>query len=538
MNAQKISVLFVLFVLLLAACAPAATPAAPAAIAQEPRQEKAAGSIAQEPRQEEAPAAEQPLPAATAARQPEEPSFSRPAATATPVTDNEFQDYGVNPPVDARRDHLSTFALDVDTASYSVTRRYIEEGGLPPYEAVRVEEFVNAFDQGYQAPYDAAFTIYADGAPAPLGFEEGAYLLRFGVQGYEVPDWERKPSALTFVIDGSGSMGMENRLELVKDALHLLVERLDEGDSVAVVVYGSNARVVLKPTSASRKRDILRAIDGLQPGGSTNAEAGLRLGYQMAAQAYREGGNNRVVLCSDGVANVGLTDANAILDEIAGHVEEGIYLTSIGVGMGNFNDVLLEQLADQGNGNYAYVDTLEEARRVFVDDLTSTLQVIARDAKVQVDFNPDVVRSYRLLGYENRAVADQDFRDNTVDAGELGAGHAATALYLVELHPGADGRIATVQLRWQDPEQGQVKEINGNFNTFDLSGSFEDSDPRFQLAATAAQFAEILRESPYIYDLSLSELARRAQRIARTLPEDEQASEFAALVQQAARLRR
>ncbi len=531
MNARKLFTLcFALLVLVLPACSPAAHTAVP--VAQEPRQSE------NQP-QTQAPAAVEPArPEPTAApRQPreQEPAYS---PTATLAGDNEFLDYGVNPEVDASRDNLSTFALDVDTASYAVARRYIEDGSLPPYDAVRVEEFVNAFDQGYEAPSDAAFTIYADGAPAPQGFEGGNYILRFGVQGYRVPDRDRKPSSLTFVIDVSGSMSMENRLELVKDSLHLLVDRLDGRDTVAVVVYGTDARVVLDPTTADRKREILRAIDRLSPEGSTNAEAGLRLGYKLAMRAYKAGGNNRVILCSDGVANVGQTEADAILEEVAGYVKEGINLTTIGVGMGNFNDVLLEQLADNGDGNYAYVDTLDEARKVFVYDLTSTLQVIARDAKVQVDFNPDVVRSYRLLGYENRAVADQDFRDDSVDAGELGAGHSAAAVYMVTFNEGAEGRIATVQLRWDDPEQGEVREMNGNFNTWDLAGRFEDASPRFQLVVTVAQFAEILRESPYVNDITLRDLARRAQRIANQIPEDEQVSEFADLVTRAARLSR
>jgi Ca-activated chloride channel homolog len=321
--------------------------------------------------------------------------------------------------------------------------------------------------------------------------------LRLGVQGYQVPDWERKPASLVFVIDVSGSMSMENRLELVKQSLRLLVEELDERDTVGVVVYGTQARVVLQPTPASRKGAILRAIDSLRPEGSTNAEAGLKLGYRMAMEHYLPGGINRVVLCSDGVANVGSTQAEAILESVGGYVEEGITLTSIGVGMGNFNDVLLEQLADRGDGFYAYVDSMDEARKVFVDNLTSTLQVIAKDAKVQVDFNPEVVKAYRLLGYENRAVADQDFRNDRVDAGELGAGHSVVALYEVRLAAGAAGRIATMQLRWQDPDTGEVREINGNTNTWDVAASFEDSDPHFQLAVLVAQFAEVLRLSPY-----------------------------------------
>ncbi len=285
-----------------------------------------------------------------------------------------------------------------------------------------------------------------------LSNRDGSYIVRFGIQGYQVSEEDRKPASLTFVIDISGSMEMENRLGLVKQSLQLLVDRLRPSDTVAIVVYGSDAYVVLNPTSGEDRNRILEAIYSLHTEGATNAEAGLRLGYQLAYQAFRPGAINRVILCSDGVANVGVTGPDAILEEIRGYTETGITLTTVGFGMGNFNDVLMEQLADKGDGNYAYVDTLDEARRLFVDNLTSTLQVIAKDAKVQVDFNKEVVARYRLIGYENRAVADQDFRNDTVDAGEIGAGHHVTALYAVILNPGAQGRLATVQLRWQDPQ--------------------------------------------------------------------------------------
>jgi Ca-activated chloride channel family protein len=331
-------------------------------------------------------------------------------------------------------------------------------------------------------------------------------------------------------------MAQENRLELVKRSLGYLVDQLDARDSVSIIVYGSDARAVLRPTPGDQKETILRAIRRLQPEGSTNAEAGLRLGYRYAAETFEEGAVNRVILCSDGVANVGATGPEEILSFVQGYVDEGITLTSIGVGMGNFNDVLLEQLADRGDGNYYYVDTSEEARKVFVENLTGTLQVIARDAKVQVEFNPDVVESYRLLGYENRAVADEDFRNDAVDAGELGAGHTATAVYVVRLLPRAEGRLATVQLRWEDPDSGEVKEINGNFNTWDVADDFEETDARFQLTVAAAQFAELLRESPYVYDLTYEELAWRADDIARQLRHDEQAAEFAQLVETAAEI--
>jgi Ca-activated chloride channel family protein len=523
MNARLFSAFSLICILMLAACAPAA---APTPIAVEPQ--------ATAPREREY----RPEPTQV----PDEPATASPAPTQAVAApgglpgENYHQDYGVNPIVDAGRDHYSTFALDVDTASYTMTQRYVDEGGLPPIDAVRAEEFINAFAPGYQAPEEAAFTLYADGAPTPFS-ESGAYLLRFGVQGYRVSESERRPLNLTFVIDVSGSMSMENRLEMVKDALRLLVDRLDERDTVAVVVYGSSAHAVLEPTNGYFHERITRSINRLRTEGSTNAEAGLRLGYSYALEMYNPQASNRVILCSDGVANTGATSADDLLEMIGGYVEEGISLVTFGFGMGNYNDVLLEQLADRGDGSYAYVNDMDEARRLFVEELTSTLQVIAYDAKVQVDFNPELVSSYRLIGYENREVADQDFRDDSVDAGEIGAGLSATALYEVYLVPEADGRIATVQLRWQDAETREVREMNGNFNTWDLAASFNDTDPHYQLAVVVGAFAEVLRASPYV-EVSLDELTRYAERLSRQLPEDGEVSEFADLARKSARLMR
>jgi Ca-activated chloride channel homolog len=494
-----------------------------------------------------APATAVPVKVVEAPKQPEsvqQPGYLKPAPTLAPQylpttapapQDNTFQNPGTNPEVNARRDHLSTFALDVDTASYTVTRSYLQGGNLPPADAIRVEEFVNFFKQDYPTPRGVAFGIYADGAPSP--FSQGKEtILRFGIQGYQVSEEDRKPLVLTFVLDISGSMSIENRLGLVKQSLELLVEQLYPDDSVAVVAYGSNARVVLDPTSGSDRRRILNAIDGLQPEGSTNMQSGLEMGYQIASETFRQDGSNRVVLCSDGVANVGDTTAEGILNSVGDYASRGISLNTYGVGMGNFNDALLEQLADHGHGSYAYIDTLDEARRLFVEKLTSSLQSIARNAKVQVDFNTDVVASYRQIGYEDRQISDQAFRDDSVTAGEIGAGHSVTALYAVELKPGAEGRIATIQLRWEDPQTGAVKEINGNYNTFDLSDSFDIASPRYQLDVVAAQWAEVMRQSPYAYNVSLNELSRYANQVARHIPQDADVVEFAGLVSLSAQI--
>lgn len=464
------------------------------------------------------------------------PASGTPVPQPTPPQDNFFETYGVNPFISTAVDHLSTFALDVDTGSYSIARRYVRDGLLPPPDAIRVEEFVNYFDQEYALPPDTAFALFADGAPSPF-HHDGTYLIRIGVQGYDVPAAERPSASLTFVIDVSGSMAQENRLGLVKQSLELLVERMRPDDQVSIVVYGSNARIVLEPTDGTNKGRILDAINALQPEGSTNLEAGMNLGYQMANAAYRPNAINRVIIASDGVANVGITSPDALSEQIRGYADAGITLTTIGFGMGNYNDVTMEQLADQGNGSYAYVDTIVEAEKLFVEDLTATLQTIAIDAKVQVDFNPDVVSQYRLIGYENRAVADQDFRNDAVDAGEIGAGHTATALYAVQFYPGANGRIATVYLRWEDPEGRQVQEMNGNVNTSDLSTSFEAASPRYQLAVVVAQYAELLRNSFWSGDATFSQLSIYAQRLAGQLAYDEDVSEFAMLVQQVSGMR-
>jgi Ca-activated chloride channel family protein len=466
------------------------------------------------------------------------PTEQRPPAPTPIATEGGWHWPNVNPFVDTRVDHLSTFALDVDTASYTRARDELLSGRLPSPDSVRVEEFVNYFDQDYPAPPEVAFAVYADAAPSPFYSSDLATLLRIGVQGYRVSDEERRPLVLTFVIDVSGSMAAEGKLEMVKEALALLARQLRPSDSVAIVAYSTEAWTVLGPTSGYNHQEIINAIYTLSPMHTTNVGAGLRLGYQLAWSAFREGATNRVILCSDGVANEGVTDADGILEYVHSYTERGITLTAVGVGLGEYNDTLLEQLADRGDGNYFYVDTYEEARRVLVDDLVSTLQVIALNAKIQVDFNPDVVSCYRLIGYENRGVADQDFRNDTVDAGEIGAGHSATAIYAVQFRPEATGRIATIQLRWEDPDDHAVREINGNFNTWDLTPSYESASPRYRLSVLVAQFAEILRGSPFAYTNQLGILSQKAFQLTELLPEDADVRELAELIATAERLTR
>ena len=348
-----------------------------------------AAPVAQAQAMPTAMAAAQPVAPAAAMAQPE--GFNTIGGSAT-VNDAAydltfFKHYGVNPFIDTEDDHLSTFAIDVDTASYTVARRFVQDGNMPHPDSVRVEEFVNFFDHGYTPPEEGAFAIHIDGSPSPFGGDKH-WLVRVGLQGKEIASDARKDATLVFAIDVSGSMGREDRLGLVKRSLRLLVDELRPTDEVGIVIYGSVGSVLLEPTDGSEKRSIINAIDSLAPGGSTFAEDGLRIAYELAAERVRPGRITRVILLSDGVANVGNTGPDSILKRIRKHVDEGVTLTTVGFGMGNFNDVLMEQLANDGDGSYYYVDTINEARRVFVENLVGTLQNIAKDTKVQVDFNP------------------------------------------------------------------------------------------------------------------------------------------------------
>ncbi len=414
-----------------------------------------------------------------------------------------FKEAGTNPFLDTEDEHLSTFAMDVDTGSYSITRRYLMDGHLPPPEDVRVEEFVNTFDYNYDPLTDSAFAIHIEGTPSKFGEGKRLQLLRIGLQGRVIPDEHRKDANLTFVIDVSGSMAQENRLGLVKKALTVLVDSCRPTDKVGIVVYGSRGRLVLPHTGIEQRSKILAAINSLAPNGSTNAEEGLRIGYDLAWRNASVNHINRVILCSDGVANVGKTGPDEILKEIHTYVQRGITLSTVGFGMGNYNDVLMERLADTGDGSYAYVDTLTEAKRIFVENLTGTLQLIAKDAKVQINFNPEVVSRFRLLGYENRRLSHDQFRDDTIDAGEVGSGHQVTALYEVKLHQATTGKLATVSIRHADADNYRVSEVSEDIFVSQLHKSFDAASAMFRLAAAVAEFAEILRESYWAKDGNL-----------------------------------
>ncbi len=456
---------------------------------------------------------------------------------------SHFQVVPVNPWVMTERDPLSTFALDVDTASYTLCRNYIRNGFLPPVGAVRMEEFVNAFDYAYPQRDDATFSVYAEGAPSPFApAGQELTLVKVAVKARTVGRDQRRAAHLVFVVDASASMGQADRLPLVQSALDLLVDKLAEADRVSLVTCANEARLHLEAVPARQKDAIRQTIDAIQPAGPTNLMAGLELGYAMARKAFVAGRINQVVLCSDGVANVGQTQAQAVLQKVAEDRKQGITLTCVGVGYGAYNDAFLEALADQGDGRYVFLDPSEQAREALVGQLAATLETVARDARIQVRFNPSRVRRYRLIGYENRDLEDQRFRDDTVDAGEVGSGQCSTALYELELTGGspADGEtdLGTVFVRYRHGETGQIEEISRSLTDSIIRRRSVVEEPRFFLAAGAARFAEWLRQSEHVQHTSLSDVQRMLDEVSAALPLDRDVRDLASLAHQAEHLPR
>lgn len=443
-----------------------------------------------------------------------------------------FENYGVNPFISTEDEKFSTFGMDVDTASYTIARRFIRDGFIPEKDAIRTEEFINYFDQDYPNA-EGVFSIYTEGARSEFG-KPNYHLLKIGIRANEVSFEDRKAANMVFVVDVSGSMAREDRLEQVKRSLRKLSEHLKEGDRVGLVVYGSEGRVISDLTS--RKKEIFNAIDKLVPDGSTNAEEGLRLAYKMARRNFEKGKINRIILCSDGVANVGVTGADEILKQVKEDAEKGITLTTIGFGMGNYNDVLMEKLANHGDGNYYYIDSDDEADRLFGNGAVSMLQVLASDAKIQVEFNPDTVDRYRLLGYENRRLNKEDFEDDAVDAGEVGAGQTVTALYELRIKDEEaakpDAEIATVRIRYMDTDSERIRTNERKVRSRDVVRKFESASSQFRFTAAVAEFAELLKESYWAKDGSYERVLKVAKD-AVGLISDVKEREFIELVKEA-----
>ncbi len=421
-----------------------------------------------------------------------------------------------NPFLAVRDNPLSTFSIDVDTASYANVRRMLTSGQLPPAGAVRIEEMINYFTYNYAPPVgEHPFAVHLDVADCPWAPKRR--LVRIALKGREVKAENRPPSNLVFLLDVSGSMDVPNKLPLVQAAMKMLVDQLGENDRVAIAVYASAGGLVLNSTPCDRKEAVLDAIQRLRAGGSTNGGEGIQLAYRIAAEHFIKGGTNRVILCTDGDFNVGVTNQSDLIGAIEKNAEGGVFLTVLGFGMGNLKDSTLEKLADKGNGNYGYVDTLAEARKMLVEQLTGTLITIAKDVKIQVEFNPLKAAGHRLIGYENRLLAKEDFNDDTKDAGEIGAGHTVTALYEVvpaglelpdaakvdplkyqapaSAPPAGSDELLTVKLRYKDPDADASKLLEAPLA--DKPVGLDRADEDFRFVAAVASFGMILRNSKY-----------------------------------------
>jgi len=429
---------------------------------------------------------------------------------------------------------VSTFSIDVDTGAYSNMRRWLNQGQLPPEDAVRVEEFINYFNYDYPYPKSSHTPFQVSTEIAPTPWNSDTRLLRIGIQGYKVAREQLPASNLVFLIDVSGSMHSADKLPLLQQSLTMLVGQLDARDSISMVVYAGASGVVLAPTPGNCKADILNALQQLRAGGSTNGAAGIQLAYQLAQQNFIENGVNRVILATDGDFNVGLASTEELIDLIQRKRKQGIALTTLGFGSGNFNDHLLEQLADEGNGNYAYIDRLQEAQKVLAEELSATLLTIAKDVKIQIEFNPALVSEYRLIGYENRMLNEEDFANDKVDAGEIGAGHRVTALYEISL-TGSKGQrlpprryqsdpivsergnaafndeLAHLRIRYKLPGESTSKLIQSPVMDSGINARGGDS---FNFAAAVAAFGQKLRGGTYLEDFSyddIEELARQSR---------------------------
>ncbi|MFN4151730.1 MAG: vWA domain-containing protein, partial [Candidatus Sericytochromatia bacterium] len=366
-----------------------------------------------------------------------------------------------NPFLEVLKNPLSTFSIDVDTASYANLRRFIKSNSVPPKDAVRIEEMINYFSYNYPQPEGKdPFSINVNISDCPWKAENK--LLHIGLQGKKIDVSKLPPSNIVFLIDTSGSMSDENKLPLLKESFKLLVNQMRENDKVSIVTYAGSAGVVLEPTSGDKKEKIIEALDRLESGGSTAGGEGIELAYKVAEENLKANGNNRVVLATDGDFNVGPSSDGELVRMIEEKRKKGVFLSVLGLGMGNYKDSKMEQLADKGNGNYGYIDTLSEAKKIFVKQMGGTLFTIAKDVKLQLEFNPTKVKSYRLIGYENRVMRNEDFNDDKKDAGELGSGHSVTALY--EVVP-ADGKDIKTELKYQDIKIKPESKVSDEFMT-------------------------------------------------------------------------
>lgn len=437
---------------------------------------------------------------------------------------NHFENQSIQSVLD---NPISTFSIDVDTGSYANVRRMLNQGQMPRQDAVRVEEMINYFSYDYATPKDINQPFLANTELAPSPWNSEAHLLHIGIKGYEKAASERPAANLVFLVDVSGSMNSPDKIGLLKSSLKLLTKQMNAEDRVAVVVYAGAAGVVLEPTAGNNQAKIAEALDKLTAGGSTNGAAGIHLAYQLAEQNKVENGINRILIATDGDFNVGTTDFEALKELVEEKRKKGVSLTTLGFGTGNYNDHLMEQLADVGNGNYAYIDTIKEANKVLVEQINSTLFTIAKDVKIQVEFNPEVVAEYRLIGYENRQLNTEDFANDKVDAGEIGAGHTVTAIYEIVLQ-GKQGwltesryqkqvvsknitdEIAFLKIRYKQPDADESQLLEWPIMKDDIK-SMDSVSNEFKFAASVAAFGQLLREGTYLKSFAYDDVLTLAR---------------------------
>jgi len=451
-------------------------------------------------------------------------------AASEPTDREQYAHQEDNPVKRAAEQPVSTFSIDVDTGAYANVRRFLNDGRLPPRDAVRVEELINYFDYDYPMPdsRQPPFRVSTELAPTP--WNPQTLLLAIGIKGYDVPKTQLPPANLVFLIDVSGSMEAPDKIGLLKPALKRLVRQLRPEDKVAIAVYAGAAGVVLEPTSGGQKAKIEAALDRLSAGGSTNGGAGIQLAYHLARENFVKDGVNRVILATDGDFNVGTVNFEALKNLVETQRKSGVALTTLGFGSGNYNDQLMEQLADAGNGNYAYIDTLQEANKALVEQMSATLLTIAKDVKIQIEFNPALVEEYRLIGYENRVLRREDFNNDAVDAGDIGAGHTVTALYEIALkgrggalteplrygQPAADSaargeEIAFLRLRYKQPDADASQLLEWPIRRDQMLSDWKAASERFRFAAAVAGFGQILRGGRYTGAFSYDEVLALAR---------------------------
>ena len=459
-------------------------------------------------------------------------SFDEPAPSLLPMPEvrDKFPDAKPNPVKLVADEPVSTFSADVDTASYAVVRKFLNDGALPPGDAVRIEEMVNYFDYTYPLPESRTQPFRPTVAVYQTPWNPDTQIVHIGIKGFDIQRNERPSANLVFLLDVSGSMDEPNKLPLVKKAMRLLVNELDAKDKVSIVVYAGAAGMVLEPTSGADKGKILAALDELSAGGSTAGAEGIRQAYQLARASFIKDGVNRVILATDGDFNVGITDPNQLEDFVARERESGVTLSVLGFGTGNYNDALMQKLAQKGNGNAAYIDTINEARKVLVEQVGGTLFTIAKDVKFQIEFNPVRVSEYRLIGYETRLLNREDFNNDKVDAGDIGAGHAVTALYEIvpvgsnghlmdplryraatPVAPKSDsGEIAFLRMRYKLPAEDKSRLIERAVTNSDVISDIARAPSDLRFAAAVAGFGQLLRSDPYMKNFGYAQVAELA----------------------------